>query len=134
MPTASKSTKKPAARVHRALPAATATVFTDRRIALLVTFLALVVGALAAATVVGISQSQSNGEVLAIIKDSVDPGGKRFQRGQAQTAEAVGQINEVTQLAVFCAKKYDDVPSIQGCVLYEYRRAHPLMATTSTTR
>lgn len=124
--------KAPQKRVNRITPATTATVFTDRRIALLVTFLALLIGALAAATVVGIGQSHSNGEILSIIKDSVDPEGRRFQEGQARTADAVASINEVTQLAVYCGQKYTDVPTIQGCVLYEYRKAHPVVATTTT--
>lgn len=117
--------RKPVSRVSRATPATTATVFTDRRIALLVTFLALVVGALAAATVTGLAQTHSNGEVLNIVKDSVDPGGKRFQRGQEQTATAVSSINEISVYAAYCAHQSSDLKAIEGCVRAEYARAHP---------
>lgn len=117
--------KKKPVSVVRATPAATATVFTDRRIALLVTFLALVVGALAAASVAGLTLTKSNNDVLEIVKDSVDPGGKRFQRGQEQTAAAVGAINEITILAAYCAKASTDLSTIQGCVRAEYARMHP---------
>lgn len=124
--------KKPATkRVARAEPHTTATVFTDRRIALIVTFLALVVGAMAAATGAGIYQGKSNGDVLGIIKDSVDPGGKRFQRGQEQTATAVSSINEVSVYASYCAQQTPkDLAAIQGCVRAEYARAHPTTTTT----
>lgn len=127
--------KRPAAKkaptvVSRAEPITTATVFTDRRIALLVAFLALIIGSLAAASTAGYIQSRTNNDVLSIIKDSVDPGGSRYQRNQAQTAAAVGDINDITQYAVYCAGQFKDLPSIQGCVRAEYARAHPPTTTT----
>lgn len=130
-PRKAAATKKKAAAKHvaRATPATTATVFTDRRIALLVAFLAILVGALTAATVSGVYESRSNGDVLKIVKDSVDPGGKRFQRGQDQTAGAVRSINEISVLAAYCAHRSSDLPSIQACVLSEYGRAHPTTTT-----
>lgn len=124
--------KRPVARVARATPPMTATVFTDRRIALLVTFLALVIGSLAAASTAGFVQSRTNNDVLGIIKDSVDPGGKRFQAGQERTASAVGSINEVSVYASYCAQQTPkDLAAIQGCVRAEYARAHPTTTTTA---
>ncbi len=119
------------ALMERATPAHTATVFTDRRIALLVVFLVLVVGAVAAAAGAGLAQNRTNHDVLNIIKDATDPSGVRYQQGQAQTAAAVAAINEITVLAVYCGKAHAVLPDIQGCVRAEWARAHP--PTTTTT-
>lgn len=111
--------------------------FTDRRLGLLIAFLALVVGAMAATTTASLRQSRSNGElldnsteVIEIIKDSVDPGGKRFKRGQAQTAAVVGQLNDVTVIAAYCGHQFKTLPEVRSCVASEFSKA----ITTTTTQ
>ncbi len=130
-------TKPPVKREPRKTNHVAPAFFTDRRIAVLVTFLALVVGSVAAVSVGGLYQGRDNATVLdrveetnRIIKDSVDPTGQRFQRGQAQTAEAVSAINDITVLAVFCGKQYAALLDVQGCVRAEWARSHPPTTTT----
>lgn len=112
-------------------------VWTDHRITTAFVAGGMVLGGLAAVGVSSLVQGRDNGsditaqaEILHIIKDSVDPGGKRFQRGQAQTAAAVSSINEISVLAAHCAHKHQDLVAIQVCVQIEYQRMHPTTTTT----
>lgn len=54
-----------------------------------------------------------------VIRDCTDPGGACFERGQRQTAKAVGDINQVIVYAAACADR-DGVqtqPEIYACVI-----------------
>lgn len=112
--------------------------WTDRKITLAFALAGMLLGGLVAMTAAGLGQGRDNEaslnethELLEIVKDSVEPDGKRYQRGQAQTAAAVSTINEITILAAHCAKKHDDLVEIKICVQVEYERMRP--ATTPTT-
>lgn len=116
-------------------------IFTDQRIGIILASIAMLLAAIVAVEAVRLQRGNQTravinriDEVTAIVKDSVDPGGVRFKRGQDQTAAAITSINEVTQLAVYCGQKYTDIPSIQGCVLYEYRKAHPVPVPTTVAK
>jgi hypothetical protein len=55
---------------------------------------------------------------LRLVRSCVTPSGKCYERGQAQTAEAVGNINRVVILAAACAAQMPGgtVESITKCV------------------
>lgn len=111
--------------------------WTDRRITAAFALGGVVFGVFAATSVGSLRQSRDNNtgidsaaETLAIIKDSVDPDGRRFQEGQARTAAAVSAINEISVLAAYCAKSNQELIAIQGCVRAEYVKMHPTTTTT----
>lgn len=107
----------------------------DRRevlMAVILVMILLMVGAIGASEVSRIQRSQQNTPILeriqeqtAIIKDTVDPGGERFQRAQRSTTASIGSINEITVLAAYCAKTNTELPMIQACVQSEYLKLHP---------
>jgi hypothetical protein len=67
---------------------------------------------------------ETNAGVLEAVQDCTQPGGDCFQRGQKQTAAAVGDINRVVILAAACSVGLDpEMPvadrqaEIQTCVI-----------------
>lgn len=48
-------------------------------------------------------QAIENGALSRTVRDCVTPGGECFERGQEQTADAVGDINRVAVIAAACA-------------------------------
>ena len=50
------------------------------------------------------------------VKDCTTPSGGCYQRGAAQTGQAVGSINAVTQIAVICADQFDGRSAIEACI------------------
>lgn len=106
----------------------------DRReilMAVMLVVLLLMMGGIGASELSRITTAAKNTPILnqikdqtAIIKDTVDPGGKRFQRAQAAGAASVATVNEITVLTVFCAKTHDELVDIRECVQMEYLKLH----------
>lgn len=72
---------------------------------------------------------ESSDKVLTTIEDCTQPAGKCYQRGQKQTAAAVGDINRVVILASACSVGLDSRLSvaerqtaIQSCVIERLAR------------
>lgn len=104
----------------------------ERRIVLMLGVLLLMIGAVGAGELSRIQTAAKNTPVLErlddqtrIIKDTVDPGGKRFKQSRESGAASVQAVNEITVLAAYCAKVNNDLPEIQQCVRDEYLRLHP---------
>lgn len=56
-------------------------------------------------------------ETVDLIRDCTQPRGECFQRGQRQTANAVGDINLVTIYAASCGSRHPGQPSaVRRCV------------------
>lgn len=58
--------------------------------------------------------------------DCTTPGGRCFEDSQKRTADAVGNLNEITVFAAACADKagVNTVAQIQACVLDELEKSH----------
>ena len=55
-------------------------------------------------------------ETLRLVKDCVTPGGKCYERGQSQTAAAVGSLNEASVAAASAAAACAATPGVHGYV------------------
>jgi hypothetical protein len=51
----------------------------------------------------------------AAIRSCTTPGGSCYERGQAQTAAAVAQINQAALIAAFCAAHSDTLAEVKAC-------------------
>lgn len=66
----------------------------------------------------------SNHEITVRIRSCTDPGGSCYQRGQAQTAKAVQNINEVMIDVGVCIKDPTvTAPQVRSCVIRAMQRA-----------
>lgn len=124
--------KRPAAPAQKPQEPHHTSWWTDRRISLFALGVGVLMGGFGTVVTTSLYQSRDNNAVLDIIKDSVDPGGRRFQEGQSRTAAAVGTINEISVYAAYCASRHAELPAIEGCVRAEYARAHPPTTTTTS--
>lgn len=106
--------------------------WTERRISLIVVVFFVLFGAFASVEVSRLVQSRDNGSVLRIIRDSVDPGGTRYERNQKASAEIIGSLNDTTIIAVYCGRLGGDVPTMRSCVAEQYVLLHPGATTTTT--
>jgi hypothetical protein len=110
--------------------------FTDRRLGLIFAFMALLIGVGSFGTGTLVNRSNRNSpliaqtarivknsdETLDIIRDSVEPEGARFKRGQAATAAAVASITDATQIAVYCGQRERTLEGIRTCVQSEFSK------------
>lgn len=70
-------------------------------------------------------QIETQSVTLDIIRDTVDPGGSRYNRAQAAQTNAVGSINEISVIAAYCAKQFESLENIRECVAAEYQKLNP---------
>jgi len=69
----------------------------------------------------GAAQRQALAEQAERIIDCTDPAGKCFAAGQDRTADAIAQINVVTEFAVICGESEDGEKAILECVNTEVK-------------
>jgi len=67
----------------------------------------------------GIEQREALIEQANLIIDCTSPGGECYRRGQENTAEAVANLNIVSQYSVICGQREDGEQAILNCVNQE---------------
>lgn len=102
--------------------------------------LVIVVGAAVSLDAARLYQSRHNGDVLAIIRDTVDPGGARYRAGQIAQARALSFLEQSNRdanaVAIFCAHAVPsgDVAQIKTCVDDEFAKLRATQTTVTTKK